>query len=149
MSAILASNGTGQSGHFAIPHLVLQSFDDPISTWRTNVADEPSSVLFPKRIVQQESNNNLVILLTDKGGHVGWPVGYFPHTWEYMNNLVAAGFVKSYAECVNASKVSMRQPENGQNPPDGCEMVGPMNSTAVASTAQRPLPIVSLDQICD
>jgi hypothetical protein len=95
MSAILTVNGTNQTGYFAIPHLVLQSFDDPISTWRTNAASDPSSPLFPHNLVRQ--NPNLVVLLTEKGGHIGWPMGWSPRSWEYMNNLVAAGFVSSYA----------------------------------------------------
>jgi predicted alpha/beta-fold hydrolase len=105
MSAILASNNnTGHRGYFAIPHLVLQAFDDPISTWRTNAANEKSSVLYPSNLVAHEESSNLVLLLTSLGGHLGWPMGWMPHSWDYMNNLVAAGFVSSYVESVKARK---------------------------------------------
>jgi predicted alpha/beta-fold hydrolase len=103
MSAVLTTNSTEQSGNFAIPHLVLQSFDDPISTWRTNAANDPISPLFSKNIVQQGNSRNLVVLLTEKGGHVGWPMGIFSRSWEYMNTQVAAGFVSSYLASVSAS----------------------------------------------
>jgi predicted alpha/beta-fold hydrolase len=113
MSAILDDNTTEQSGYFAIPHLVLQSFDDPISTWRTDAANDPMSPLFSKIIAQEERSSNLVVLLTEKGGHVGWPVGSFPRSWEYMNTKVAAGFVLSYVESFRSSSTvaSLPNPE--------------------------------------
>ena len=79
----------------AIPHLVLQSFDDPISTWRSNAANDILDQLYPWNLVNTREPN-VVLLLTDKGGHVGWPVGWWPTSWTYMNDLVAAGFVNSF-----------------------------------------------------
>jgi predicted alpha/beta-fold hydrolase len=81
-------------GHFSIPHLILQSLDDPISTWRTDASNDPNSLLYPQNLV--DSHDNLVVLLTEKGGHVGWPVGLNPHSWIYMNDWVAANFVLAY-----------------------------------------------------
>ncbi len=90
-----------------IPHLVLQALDDPLSTWRTNTADDPTSVLHPSNLFQVNAQENLVLLLTSTGGHVGWPVGWWPHSWVFMNDFVAAGFVVAWNEglCVNASNI--------------------------------------------
>ncbi len=103
MSAVLVSQRNDQTRYFAIPHLVLQAFDDPISTWRTNAANDPSNLLFPTNLVRQRRNKNVVLLLTEKGGHLGWPMGFFPHSWKFMNNFVAAGFVSSYVEAVEGA----------------------------------------------
>ena len=81
-----------------IPHLVLQAFDDPLSTWRNNAADDPTSLLFPTNLVADNAQKNVVVLLTAKGGHVGWPIGWWPHSWEFMNDFVAAGFVTAWNE---------------------------------------------------
>ena len=80
-----------------IPHLVLQAMDDPLSTWRTNAASDPKSALYPTKLVSSESQPNLVLLLTATGGHVGWPMSWWPHSWEFMNDMVAAGFVDALA----------------------------------------------------
>jgi predicted alpha/beta-fold hydrolase len=81
--------------HFAIPHLILHAFDDPISTWRNNAASDPTSPLYPSTLVNKVQEN-LVLLLTKTGGHVGWPISWWPHSWKYMNDYVAAGFIDSY-----------------------------------------------------
>jgi predicted alpha/beta-fold hydrolase len=93
MSTILPNNAT--QNRFAIPHLVLSAFDDPITTWRSNAANDPSSPLYPRNLVN-EHQDKLVLLLTAKGGHVGWPIGWWPNSWKYMNDYVAAGFVNAY-----------------------------------------------------
>ena len=83
-------------GNLSIPLLVLQSLDDPISTWRCNAAND--GLFHPNRLVHEikEKGGNLVIMLTKKGGHVGWPLGWWPsnHNWQFMSN-VASGFVNS------------------------------------------------------
>ena len=105
MSAVMAFNEKdSQGGYFAIPHLVLQAFDDPISTWRTNAADDPSSLLYPTNLVTQEETSNLVVMLTKQGGHLGWATGWAPHSWDYMNNVVAAGFIASYIASIKHSR---------------------------------------------
>lgn len=149
MSAILAANSTKQSGYFAIPHLILQSFDDPISTWRTNAANDPTSFLFSEDIVYQDNSSNLVVLLTKSGGHVGWPTGYFPHSWEYMNTLVAAGFISSYADSIQASEIdgSLSMSDDDKSKHHGCQVATRRNATA-ALPADRLLPHVSLDRSC-
>jgi predicted alpha/beta-fold hydrolase len=141
MSAVLAANTTEQNGYFAIPHLVLQSFDDPVSTWLTNAANDPTSPLFSKNIVLQEKSRNLVVLLTKTGGHVGWPMGTFSRSWEYMNTLVAAGFVSSYVESVGTSSTILslqRKDHESQVRPK-------YNATTMTDCL---LPVVSLDRVC-
>lgn len=86
------------TGYFSIPHLILQALDDPISTWRTITSNDPDSPLFPSNLVNRPETQNVVILLTEKGGHFGWPVGWKPHSWIYMNDWVAANFVSAYAK---------------------------------------------------
>jgi hypothetical protein len=104
MSTILSNpNGfRSRDRHVAIPLLILHAFDDPLSTWRTNAANDPDSPLYPLKLVQQEKMENLVVFLTEKGGHVGWPVGWLPHNWEFMNTIVAQGFVNAF---VSASSI--------------------------------------------
>ena len=130
MSSVLVSNGTAQSGHFAIPHLVLQSFDDPISTWTTNAADDPSSFFYPTNLVRQNEFSNLTILLTAKGGHVGWPMGFYPHNWDFMNSFVAAGFVSSYADVISHST-------NIKYEEDGIKMMNECNGDIMIPTTYR------------
>jgi predicted alpha/beta-fold hydrolase len=76
----------------ATPLVVLHSFDDPISTWRTVAANQ--GIMHPRNLVR--AAENLVLLLTEKGGHVGWPVGMvsFQKQWEFMNE-VASSFVEA------------------------------------------------------
>ena len=84
-----------------IPHLVLQAMDDPLSTWRSNAADDPTSVLYPSNLVADNAQKNVVVLLTATGGHVGWPMGWWPHSWEFMNDFVAAGFVTAWNQYIH------------------------------------------------
>eukprot|EP00980_Cylindrotheca_fusiformis_P007364 scaffold1525_cov142-Cylindrotheca_fusiformis.AAC.164 len=93
MSAVDTNNPYRK--HIGIPHLILHAFDDPISTWRNNASNDPSSPLHPATLVNK-IEENLVLLLTTAGGHVGWPMGWWPNSWKYMNDYVAAGFVDSY-----------------------------------------------------
>lgn len=81
---------------FSIPHLILQALDDPISTFRTNASNDPDSTLYVHNLVHQ--HDNLVLLLTERGGHIGWPMGMLPRSWEYMNDRVAADFVLAYEQ---------------------------------------------------
>ena len=82
--------------NISIPLCVLHAFDDPISTWRTIVAND--GVMHPESLVRL-GKGNLVLLLTEKGGHIGWPVGMVPmrRRWEFMSEA-AASFVESVAQ---------------------------------------------------
>lgn len=79
-----------------IPLCILHSMDDPIATWRGNVANQ--GLLHPANLVKI-GKGNIVVLLTSKGGHVGWPVSWHPsrHGWEFMNEA-ASGFVEAVAQ---------------------------------------------------
>jgi predicted alpha/beta-fold hydrolase len=77
----------------AIPFCVVQALDDPLITWRTVASN--SGVLHPSNLTKTGSGH-LLLLLTKRGGHVGWPLGMFPwqHKWKWMNN-VASTFVQA------------------------------------------------------
>ena len=96
--------------HFAIPHLILQSFDDPLSIWTTNADNDPNSPLYPSNLVK--SQENLVVMLTSKGGHVGWPIGIIPDSWEYMNTYVAAGFIDAFHKSKTTTKGDVDDVDN-------------------------------------
>ncbi|CAM9385673.1 unnamed protein product [Pylaiella littoralis] len=59
-----------------IPMLAVSSFDDPIMT----SDGSPEAAL--------TNVEDLFILVTRKGGHVGWPTGWLPHRnkWSWMSN---------------------------------------------------------------
>jgi predicted alpha/beta-fold hydrolase len=80
----------------AIPLCVLQSFDDPISTIRTIVGNE--GLMRPDSLVQL-GQGHLILLLTRRGGHVGWPKGWRPwkRKWEFMSEA-AISFTEALAE---------------------------------------------------
>lgn len=69
----------------SIPFAVVHALDDPLISFRTVTANE--GPMHPERLTKT-GNGNLMILLTKGGGHVGWPVGWFPHDWKYMSALV-------------------------------------------------------------
>jgi predicted alpha/beta-fold hydrolase len=80
----------------AIPLCALQAFDDPISTFRTIVGNE--GFMKPDLLVRL-GTGYLVVLLTQRGGHVGWPVGWRPwrHKWKFMSEA-AISFVEALTE---------------------------------------------------
>jgi predicted alpha/beta-fold hydrolase len=82
--------------NISIPLCVMHAFEDPISSWRTVAASD--GFLEPNNLVHT-GEGNLVLLLTEKGGHVGWPIGWLPFLkkWEFMNEA-AASFVDAVAE---------------------------------------------------
>jgi len=98
MSSVLDSDSEPEQPKmkFSIPHLVLQALDDPISSFRTNASNDPNSILYVHKLVHQ--HDNLVLLLTEQGGHIGWPMGLFSRSWEYMNDRVAADFILAYEQ---------------------------------------------------
>ena len=108
MSSILDSSSESSESiqqrkmKFSIPHLVLQALDDPISTFRTNASNDPDSTLYVHNLVHK--HDNLVLLLTGRGGHIGWPMGLLPHSWEYMNDRVAADFVLAYEQTLTRNE---------------------------------------------
>ena len=85
-----------------IPLCVLQAFDDPISTFRTIVGN--SGFMNPESLVRLGAGN-LLVLLTKRGGHVGWPEGWRPwqHKWRFMSEA-AITFVEAMAEARKATR---------------------------------------------
>jgi len=79
----------GRLSNIAIPLAVVHALDDPLITWRTVSAVDPS-------LMVNAGQGNLILLLTKSGGHVGWPLGKNPASrgWEWMNNC-ARDFVNS------------------------------------------------------
>ena len=77
----------------SIPLCILHAFDDPISSWRTVAANE--GFMRPDHLVNS-GKGNLMLLLTEKGGHVGWPLGWLSYRrkWEFMSEA-AAGFANA------------------------------------------------------
>lgn len=92
----LSSLAHTKIANVSIPLCVLHAFDDPISTWRTIVAND--GLMHPERLVQV-GQGNLVLLLTATGGHVGWPLGWLPtrHNWKFMSDA-AGSFVDAVAQ---------------------------------------------------
>ena len=85
---------TARIHKIAIPFCVVHALDDPLVTWRTVAANH--GLLHPSNLTNSVKSGNLLILLTKAGGHVGWPLGWFPfiHKWKWMNN-VAITFVEA------------------------------------------------------
>ena len=73
----------------SIPLLVVQALDDPLITWRTVASN--AGPMHPSNLTKT-GQGNLMILLTKRGGHVGWPLGWLPqlHTWHWMNQIPAS-----------------------------------------------------------
>lgn len=88
----------------SIPLCILHTLDDPISTWR-NVVGRPGSIMVPASLVES-GNGNLMVLLTEKGGHVGWPEGWLPWrtNWAFMSNA-ASSFVEAFVRAKTEQKV--------------------------------------------
>ncbi|KAL7553012.1 hypothetical protein ACHAWF_016257 [Thalassiosira exigua] len=77
----------GRIANVSIPLLSVSSLDDPIAYWKAY--HDPSQV-------SKAGAGNNVLLFTETGGHVGWPLGWNPanHGWRWMSD-VASSFVES------------------------------------------------------
>eukprot|EP00587_Corethron_hystrix_P005304 CAMPEP_0113314954 /NCGR_PEP_ID=MMETSP0010_2-20120614/10807_1 /TAXON_ID=216773 ORGANISM="Corethron hystrix, Strain 308" /NCGR_SAMPLE_ID=MMETSP0010_2 /ASSEMBLY_ACC=CAM_ASM_000155 /LENGTH=477 /DNA_ID=CAMNT_0000171341 /DNA_START=472 /DNA_END=1902 /DNA_ORIENTATION=- /assembly_acc=CAM_ASM_000155 len=78
----------GRIARVNIPLLVIFALDDPVSSHRTLGAH-------PEEVVET-GEGNVIMAITKRGGHVGWPTGIRPWTdgWKYMNEM-ALNFVES------------------------------------------------------
>ena len=78
----------GRIANVSIPLCVIHALDDPITSWRT-MGHNPD-------LLVNTGDGNIVMLLTDSGGHVGWPLGIniASSGWKFMNNA-ASGFINS------------------------------------------------------
>jgi len=84
--------------NLSIPLCILHALDDPISTWRNVISDHPRSIMHPFNLVET-GHGHLMLLLTRRGGHVGWPQGWLPwrHRWSFMNTA-AGSFVHAVVQ---------------------------------------------------
>jgi predicted alpha/beta-fold hydrolase len=91
----LSSIDSGRIHDVTIPLLVLHAMDDPLVTWRTVAAKD--GFMHPGNLTRT-GTGNLFVLLTKRGGHVGWPLGWFPwvDNWKWMND-VAMSFTQAVA----------------------------------------------------
>ena len=80
----------GRIGNVSIPLLMVQALDDPVGYWGT--FHDPAKVV-------TTGNGNTLVLLTRKGGHVGWPLGLNPTVdgWRWMSE-VASSFVEAIGQ---------------------------------------------------
>jgi predicted alpha/beta-fold hydrolase len=86
----------------SIPFCVLHALDDPLITWKTVAAD--SGPMYPPNLVKTGAGY-LMILLTKRGGHVGWPLGLNARAnkWQWMNDAA-----KHFVDAVVRAKESMQ-----------------------------------------
>ena len=83
----------------SIPLLAVAARDDPIIHCDALRATEFS-----------EENENLLFLITERGGHVGWPKGLLPwqHGWDFMNEAMEMKYVgrSSFFHCRRSRSLS-------------------------------------------
>jgi len=60
-----------------IPLLAVHAIDDPITIYEVTLADEVNKT------------ENVMLLATKHGGHIGWPTGWFPskNRWKFMMDV--------------------------------------------------------------
>lgn len=89
------SDTVSRLANVSIPFCVLHALDDPLVTWKAVAADR--GPMFPKKLVKSGSGY-LMLLLTKRGGHVGWPLGFaaWRNKWKWMNDA-AKEFVDAVA----------------------------------------------------
>jgi predicted alpha/beta-fold hydrolase len=75
------------SHNVSIPFCVVHALDDPLVTWRTVAAN--NGLMHPQNLTSLTGSGNLFILLTKRGGHVGWPTGWIPNidAWKWMSDI--------------------------------------------------------------
>ena len=78
----------GRISDVSIPLLCIQSLDDPIGYWKS--FHDPTKV-------SHSGKGNIMLLFTQTGGHVGWPLGWNPGAegWSWMSDA-ASSFVESF-----------------------------------------------------
>jgi len=78
-----------------VPLLTVHAIDDPIAAYEVTLQNEI------------EKTDNVMLLATKHGGHIGWPTGWFPskHRWKFMIDITL-----EYAfEIVNISQEQQKQ----------------------------------------
>ena len=94
----------GRIDNVSIPLLVIHAMDDPLITWQTVASNQ--GLLHPTNLTKRAAGN-LFLLLTKRGGHVGWPMGSMPweSNWKWMNDNAM-----SFVRAVQKSRDMVRQP---------------------------------------
>lgn len=97
-----SSSIPGKIHNVSIPLCVMHAFDDPISSWRTVAAND--GFMHPRTLVRS-GQGNLMLLLTKRGGHVGWPLGVLSHRrqWEFMSSAAS-----DFASAVIKAKLALQ-----------------------------------------
>ena len=100
MGAMGDRDPTGRIANVSVPLLVLHALDDPIAYWKA--LGDPNALT-------TTGKGYVMMLLTQRGGHVGWPTGWRPWNtrWEWMNNA-ASTFIqaaKQVTKDVNSSSL--------------------------------------------
>ena len=100
-AGLLPEQNEGKIHNVSIPLCVVHALDDPLITWRTVAANE--GFMHPENL-SRSGSGNLILLLTKDGGHVGWPLGFFPsmYKWKWMSDAAM-----SFAHAVSRAKLSM------------------------------------------
>mmetsp|Transcript_31647 Transcript_31647/g.38752 ORF Transcript_31647/g.38752 Transcript_31647/m.38752 type:complete len:664 (-) Transcript_31647:222-2213(-) len=82
--------------NISIPLCVVMALDDPIAYWKI-IGDDPQSV------VESLDKSDLMILVTKRGGHVGWPLGMHPslNGYRWMSD-VTSSFVSAVESVVQS-----------------------------------------------
>lgn len=82
----------GRIANVSIPLLCIQSLDDPIGYWKT--FHDPAKV-------SKSGSGNTLLLFTQTGGHVGWPLGWHASLegWSWMSDAAS-----SFAESVDLAR---------------------------------------------
>ena len=79
----------GRIANVSVPFAAVHALDDPLTAWRTVGTADPQSLA-------DSGSGNVIVVLTESGGHVGWPLGNNPaeNQWLWMSNL-AGSFAKA------------------------------------------------------
>ena len=101
----VVENPDGKIHNVAIPFCVMHALDDPLITWRTVASNE--GFMHPYNL-SKSGSGNLMILLTKGGGHVGWPLGWWPslNKWRFMSDAAW-----SFSQAVHQAKLAMPEEE--------------------------------------
>ena len=86
MGDYIDNNNMGRITNISRPYLVVHALDDPLITWKTLTSGTSAT---PDDI-SGSGDGNIIMMITNSGGHVGWPQGLLPRRngWSFMNNVV-------------------------------------------------------------
>jgi len=84
----------GRIANVSVPFAAVHALDDPLTAWRTVGTADPQSLA-------DSGRGNVIVVLTESGGHVGWPLGNNPaeNQWLWMSNVAG-----SFATAVDTAR---------------------------------------------